>query len=244
MSDESLREFQLNGKQLVFLFMASTVVAVVIFLCGVMVGRGVSTAQLAAVPDSMVDMTDPTAGEGPLSVPSSPAAPLSVVPPDAPTEDPQVEYPRMLTAEKPSMDLEKPKPAPKVAPKPAAKPEPKPAAPQTQLARATPPAREAARDVTPAAAPAAAVVAPAAAARTADVEPPGTGFVVQVAATPRRAEADAISARLKQKGYPAFVTTAGRVFRVRVGKYKDRDEAAGVARRLETQERFKPWVTR
>ena len=40
-ADEGLHEIQLNGKQLVFLFMASTVVAVVIFLCGVMVGRGV-----------------------------------------------------------------------------------------------------------------------------------------------------------------------------------------------------------
>ena len=41
MSDEGFREIQLNGKQLVFLFMAATVVSVVIFLCGVLVGRGV-----------------------------------------------------------------------------------------------------------------------------------------------------------------------------------------------------------
>lgn len=40
-SDEGVREIQLNGKQLVFLFMAVTVVSVVIFLCGVLVGRGV-----------------------------------------------------------------------------------------------------------------------------------------------------------------------------------------------------------
>ena len=39
--DEGFREIQLNGKQLVFLFMAATVVSVVIFLCGVLVGRGV-----------------------------------------------------------------------------------------------------------------------------------------------------------------------------------------------------------
>ena len=45
MSDESFREIQLNGKQLVFLFMTATVVCVVIFLCGVMVGRGVVRAQ-------------------------------------------------------------------------------------------------------------------------------------------------------------------------------------------------------
>ena len=41
MPDEGVHEIQLNGKQLVFMFMAVTVVAVVIFLCGVMVGRGV-----------------------------------------------------------------------------------------------------------------------------------------------------------------------------------------------------------
>ena len=41
MNDEGFREIQLNGKQLVFLFMAATVVSVVIFLCGVLVGRGV-----------------------------------------------------------------------------------------------------------------------------------------------------------------------------------------------------------
>ena len=65
-----------------------------------------------------------------------------------------------------------------------------------------------------------------------------------MAATPRRAEADAIRGRLQGKGYQAFVTTTGRLFRVRVGKYKDRAEADSVAKRLETQERFKPWVTR
>lgn len=39
--DEGFHEIQLNGKQVVFLFMAATVVSVVIFLCGVLVGRGV-----------------------------------------------------------------------------------------------------------------------------------------------------------------------------------------------------------
>ena len=39
--NDGFHEIQLNGKQLVFLFMAATVVSVVIFLCGVLVGRGV-----------------------------------------------------------------------------------------------------------------------------------------------------------------------------------------------------------
>jgi SPOR domain len=34
------------------------------------------------------------------------------------------------------------------------------------------------------------------------------------------------------------------VFRVRVGKYADRREAETVARKLEKEEQFKPWITR
>ncbi len=45
MSDDGFREIQLSGKQLVFLFMATTVVSVAIFLCGVLVGRGVGARQ-------------------------------------------------------------------------------------------------------------------------------------------------------------------------------------------------------
>jgi hypothetical protein len=46
--DDGFHEIQLNGKQLVFLFMAATVVSVVIFLCGVLVGRGVRVERGAA----------------------------------------------------------------------------------------------------------------------------------------------------------------------------------------------------
>ena len=59
-TDEGFREIQLNGKQLIFLFMATTVVGVVIFLLGVLVGRGVrperpaqaETTSAAVVPDA------------------------------------------------------------------------------------------------------------------------------------------------------------------------------------------------
>ena len=49
MPDQEVHEIQLNGKQLVFMFMAATVVSVVIFLCGVMVGRGVRQPQADAL---------------------------------------------------------------------------------------------------------------------------------------------------------------------------------------------------
>ena len=60
--DDSFREIQLSGKQLVFLFMATTVVSVVIFLCGVLVGRGVRTErspELSGTAESPGSWTDP-----------------------------------------------------------------------------------------------------------------------------------------------------------------------------------------
>jgi cell division septation protein DedD len=75
-------------------------------------------------------------------------------------------------------------------------------------------------------------------------EPRGNGYVVQVAAVQKRAEANTIARRLSGKGYPAFVTTSGSNFRVRVGKYPNRREAETVANRLEREELIAPWVTR
>ena len=41
-------EVQLNNKQLIFFFMAAVAISVVVFLCGLMVGRGVHDARIAA----------------------------------------------------------------------------------------------------------------------------------------------------------------------------------------------------
>ena len=87
MANEPLHEIQLNGKQLVFLFMSVTVVAVVIFLAGVMVGRGVRPAQAAidsATADGFVDpnVNAPATGTAapsadPTEAPTAPAETLS-----------------------------------------------------------------------------------------------------------------------------------------------------------------------
>ena len=50
--DDSFREIQLSGKALVFLFMAVVVIAVGIFLMGLLVGRGVLATRGAAGADS------------------------------------------------------------------------------------------------------------------------------------------------------------------------------------------------
>jgi cell division protein FtsN len=63
MSEPAFREIQLSGKQVVFLFMAGAVAAVVIFLLGVSVGRGVIAG------------TDPQATPPAIAGPGGGAAP-------------------------------------------------------------------------------------------------------------------------------------------------------------------------
>jgi cell division septation protein DedD len=63
--DGAYYEVQLNNKQLVFFFMAALAIAVVVFLCGVMVGRGVRDATLA------VAQNDITATALPKAAPAS-----------------------------------------------------------------------------------------------------------------------------------------------------------------------------
>jgi hypothetical protein len=82
--DEGFHEIQLNGKQLVFLFMAATVVSVVIFLCGVLVGRGVRSqlgggADLA--PANTVAETTPTQPVPPVPAPAAGSDPTAAAPP-------------------------------------------------------------------------------------------------------------------------------------------------------------------
>jgi len=215
---EQVREIQLNGKQLVFMFMTATVAAVVIFLCGVMVGRGVNTTRASAVAAVTTEPTvDPTSTAQPQQTSASDAA--SAEPVSSQEDLKELTYAKRLEAPEPP-------PEPAVEPVVAT---PVPAIAEQPKAEKPP------------------VVAPAT--KTADAsEPKGAGFVVQVASLKSRGEADAIAKRLSSKGFPSFVTTPGssgpKVFRVRVGKYADRREAETVARKLEKEEQFKPWITR
>lgn len=208
MADEAFHEIQLNGKQLVFLFMAATVVAVVIFLCGVMVGRGVRAVRPGELSDLSTEAaTDPTANlqTSPPSADATPP-PSSSAAASAPTEE-KLSYPERLSeSSAPPEPLSEPAASAAAAPPKARRlPEPSPS-------------------------------------------PAGDGFTVQVAAVKERGEADTIARRLSTKGYPAYVMVpasgAPRVYRVRVGKFKDRQQAESMAGRLEKEEQFKPWVTR
>ena len=72
-------------------------------------------------------------------------------------------------------------------------------------------------------------------------------WAVQVAALKGRAKAEAIATRLSSKDYAAYVVPPGdgmSWYRVRVGRFDTRREAEPLKARLETEEQFKPWITR
>jgi cell division septation protein DedD len=74
------------------------------------------------------------------------------------------------------------------------------------------------------------------------------GFTVQVTALKNRPEADAIAQRLQTRGYKAYVVAPAAggqvIYKVRVGVNMQRQEADKVMRRLQSEEKFKPWITR
>jgi DedD protein len=218
--DEAFHEIQLNGKQLVFLFMAATVVSVVIFLCGVLVGRNVRTEPVG------VDVS--ASGSEPVTPVPAPQA----APPEAP--------PAYTDLDKTNP---KPQPLKKIEAAPKAESEPVTKAPAT-LAERAPVAVSPAEPATPPAEKPA--PRPSATAGTAD--PTGQGFAVQIAAVNARSEADAMAKRLMSKGYSAYVLAPASgtpsVYRVRVGKFPTRREAETVAAKLQKEEQLKPWVTR
>jgi DedD protein len=219
MSDDQFHEFHLDGKQMVFLFMASTVVAVVIFLCGVMVGRGVRASRVVEPVEASaaVDGGDPTAAA---------TRSTELPPPDpgaASDTSETLPYPQRL--DDPTISQE---PLRDVAPTIATE-SPAVAIPEKPAAASRKPAL--------AAAPAAPAVNQA---------PLRGGIVVQVISVLQRSDADAVMNKLTAKGYPSFVSATTEEkphFRVRVGPYASRKEAEAAARRLERVEKYrKPWV--
>ena len=220
--DEGFREIQLNGKQLVFLFMAVTVVSVVIFLLGVLVGRGVR-AERPATAEEQVAAAPVAPDSGPTPAAAAPQAPAAEPPP--PTEE-LTYFDRLQKKDTPS---EKLKPSSNTPPEVAESPAP------AARGVAAPPVQAPHPETHPAASP---------------IDgPTGPGFAVQVMTFPDRQGADTLAKELIKKGYPAFVAgpvpSGGRtIYRVRVGKYRDRHEAESVSHRLETEEQFKPWIAR
>ncbi|CAN5837149.1 hypothetical protein BH18ACI5_BH18ACI5_08480 [soil metagenome] len=225
-AEDGFHEIQLSGKQVVFLFMAGTLVSVMIFLCGVLVGRGVRASRGEEVDPAIAEMSTSPAV---TSVPPATTPAESGPPANAPR--PEDDYPVRLGG----------KDRPPDALKPSSEPQ-KPAPAVAEAEPAAPPVKSAAPPATTAATP---QTSPAADVPTSGR--PGT-WVLQVSALQNRAAASNIVRRLISKGYPAFLSASApgttQIFRVQIGKYADRREAEQIARRLEKEEQFKPDIKR
>jgi cell division septation protein DedD len=229
--ENGFHEIQLNGKQLVFLFMAATVASVVIFLCGVLVGRGVRAERGATVGDTMATSTGaPDAVPAPLQPaagpPPTPAGsdPTAAAPPPA-VDD--LSYSNRLEKQKQPKEVLKP------APGQATRQDKPPSAAQNlapAAARTPPPS-----------------VPNEPAAKPGPATDVSGDYAVQVAALNARGEADVIARRLASKGYASYVVPPGNgavMYRVRVGHFKTRRDAEPVFEKLQKEEQFKPWITR
>ncbi len=258
--DDGFHEIQLNGKQLVFLGMATTLVSVVIFLCGVLVGRGVKPL------DTVAQAAGPQAFDTPVTSPVAPGA-IATPGPGAAGDACARRAARTAVAAAAAAG-----PAGDTEPTPLGdEPDPSAPAPASDLrrrpgqagrrraedarrsSRARPPSpsrrrsRRRAAPPAPVAAPPKPTPAPAAVATTAPATA-GGAIAVQVGAFATRKEADALAKKLSGRGYAVYVmnpTGDGKnVYRVRVGNYGTADEAQRVSARLTQQEKLKPWITR
>jgi DedD protein len=215
--EDSFREIQLSGKALVFLFMAVTVIAVGIFLMGLLVGRGVLATRGAPGVDAAATEAEP---------PLPPAAATSASSTSPTTAGEKLSYAERLGSAEPAKEQLKTGSA---AAPPASPPTPRadsisPAPPAATSKPA--PAAAAPASTEPAGAGFAIQVAALREREEADVivkRLAGKGYPAYVVAP--------------AKGAPP-------VFRVRVGKFKDRNEADTVAARLQKEEQFKPWIVR
>ena len=214
LQDEGFHEIQLNGKQLVFLFMAATVVSVVIFLCGVLVGRGVRAERTVAdsAPATSVPDTTPQPATPPQQPPGSDPTAAAAPPPAA--DD--LSYFKRL--EKPNTQPEQLKPAPSARAAAAEKSTPPPG-----------PARTAAADAS----------SSEPAGQGFAVQIAALNVRSEADAIAKRLSSKGYAAYVIS---PANGTPV--VYRVRVGKFPTRREAETVAARLQKEEQFKPWVTR
>ena len=258
MASQASNDTTPNAKQLVFLFMAATVVAVVVFLCGVLVGRGVPSAGRSTGP-----ALGPF-GEAALDENARRPPILDVVssePSAAASSGDDLSYYRRLVSEDPvgqTIPTERDVPAPlppavdvESEPVPSIRPRRSDAAGDRSVpsvAEVTD-AVEADRADAASAPPLADNIGGGSASPRSSALATGAGYTVQVTALRGPDGARQVAVRLLAKGFPAYVLQPASdapvaMYRVRVGRYIDRGEAEQMLQRLEREEQFKPWITR
>jgi DedD protein len=214
--DDGFHEIQLNGKQLVFLFMALTVVSVVIFLCGVLVGRGVR-AERAATEVAAAGPAEDAPVPAPAAQPPAPAPapagsdPTAAAPPPPAADD--LTYFERLEKQKPATE-------------------------QLKSGASDIAGKNEKKKVVAAAS--------GTAGSTAEPSGSGFAVQIAALNVRTEAEAIARRLTSKGYTAYVLAPPSGTpaVFRVRVGKFPTRREAESVAARLKREEQFNPWITR
>jgi cell division septation protein DedD len=201
------REIQLTSKQLVFVFMSTVLVAVVVFLLGVWVGRGIGVDSLVASEVTEATVSSPTTKAVPSGTDGAPKSSDSA-------SQPPLDYPKTLQGSGGSPNAaggnQAQPPAPVPSPPPATITPAPPAA-----AQAPPPAPPPERPQ------------PQAKPSTDTAE----SWVVQLGAFSEKGRADKVATEYRGKGYPVTVTP-GRTFRVWIGPYPTKAAADQIAARL------------
>ena len=226
---ETQYNIPVSSKQLIVYFVFLVIALSAAFLAGVMVGRNVDSSPEPTVRDIQDDrvsdeaQTSPT--PNPLTYGSSLqsdkveglATPLAATSPKASPPAQAVTLPTAAVA-KPTAPA-----PPRATPQSKATPAPKPSAKPTPSAKATPLAK----------------------AGKSPAPTPLSRLTIQVGAFKERSAADAIVKRLKAKGYSAYLVPVSEgLFNVRVGSFTEREDAERILNKLETQEKFKPFIVK
>ena len=235
--EKSYYEIQLDNKQLILVFLAAVTVCALIFVIGVMVGKGQKEAELATVakPEATMAEVEPDTKppEEPKSDQKLTAAKERKREKKDENSEPEVKTPERDSDQYTFYDLDKndektkeneepvksqeqkqKESSPEGAAEKVAKPLEKPPEEQT---KGSPKSEETAK------------------------------YTIQVMATPSRSRADERIKFLKSKGYSPFLdehkTENGSVYRVRVGRFADDNSARALASRIKTELKLEPWVT-
>jgi DedD protein len=221
-------EVSLDGRQVFFLFFGGAVVACLVFVLGVMVGKRLEGRELVARRAATSAAIDPLAALDELGADEQ----------IDPAGD-ELAFPSALAAgdkgrQRPlgTADLPAPRPA-------ASAPAPAPAKPSEDRPRTVAPA-------------VAAPPPPKAPAAPPPTAPPADGkpkFTLQISSFQERAEADALVSRLVGAGYKPFVVMSdvpdrGIFFRVRIGEYPSRQDALTAKEEFEKKQQIIAYVTR
>ncbi len=230
--EKSYYEIQLDNKQLILVFLAGVTVCVLIFVLGVMVGKGKKEAEMAATGRTEAMASQKTKED--LQPPPE-AKPIVESKPD---QKAAVKETKPKAEEDYSFyDLDKAESDPKLSKKQGT---------TTAPAENKPAPKEKAKPEPETAEPVAVSASPAADTTEASV-PSGSGrYTVQVMATASKSKAEQQLALLKTKGYTAYMDeekgSGANVYKVRVGRFADSGSAKLVATKLKEELNLDTWV--